>query len=69
MAFERERRFGVIKIEKRSIKLFTSNTSYSTINIGAEVRDAKWIGEELLVMINDGIIRKYKTQTSYSIIK
>jgi len=68
MAFEKERNFGIIKIDKKIIKLYTTQTSYSSINIGTDIKDARWVGSELVVYLTDGKIRKYKTQTSYSTI-
>ena len=68
MAFEKERNFGIIKIDKKIIKLYTTQTSYSSINIGTDIKDARWGGSELVVYLTDGKIRKYKTQTSYSTI-
>jgi len=68
MSFEKERNYGVIKIEKKVLKLYTTQSSYSSINIGLEIKDARWLGSELVVYLCDGKIRKYKTSTSYSTI-
>jgi hypothetical protein len=68
MSFEKEIKYGVIKIEGKVVKLYTCQTSYSCINIGKDVKDARWIGSELLIFLSDGKIRKYKTQSSYSTI-
>ena len=68
MAFERERNYGIIKIEKSVIKLYTSQTSYSSISIGHEIKDVRWVGTQLVVYLLNGKIRTYKTQSSYSTI-
>jgi len=66
MAFEKESKYGVIKIVRNSLHLYTTQTSYSIINIGFEIKDARWQTNELLVYLAKGKVRKYKTQTSYS---
>lgn len=66
MSFVKERKFGVIKIEGFFIKLYTSQTSYSVINIGSEIRDARWNGNELFIYLTCGKVRKYNTQSCYS---
>lgn len=68
MAFEKERTFGVISIENSRVKLYTSRSSYSCINIGKPIKDARWVGCELAVYLIDGKIRLYKTQSTYSTI-
>lgn len=68
MAFEKERAFGIIKIESKSVKLFTSNTSYNSISVGVNIKEARWIGTELGVFLENGKIRKYKTISSYTTI-
>jgi hypothetical protein len=68
MAFEKERKFGIIKIEKKVVKLYTSQTSYSSINIGEEISEAKWIGMDLIINIKNGKIRRYTNQNSFSTI-
>jgi hypothetical protein len=68
MSFEKEVKYGVIKIESKTIKLYTTQSSYSSINVGDVVKDARWAGSELIVYLQNGKIRKYKTYSSYSTI-
>jgi hypothetical protein len=68
MAFEKESKYGIIKIEGKTIKLYVSQTSCSVMNIGSEIKDARWSGNVLLVYLADGKIRRYSSQTSYSTI-
>ncbi len=68
MSFEKEKIFGIIKVEKRVLKLYSTQTCYSSINIGLDIKDARWIGSELVVYLCDGKIRKYKSSTNYSTI-
>ncbi len=60
--------FGILKPDGKSLRLYSTNTSYSVINVGHEIREARWIGDELVVYLTDGKVRKYKTQTSYTVI-
>jgi hypothetical protein len=68
MVFEKERAFGIIKIEGKIIKLYTTNINCSSIHIGSEIRDARWTGLELVFYLTNGKIRRYKSFTSYSTI-
>jgi len=65
MAFEKESKFGVIKIDGKAVKLYSSPSSYTTINTGNPVKDARWAGNELIIYLNDNKVRKYKTPSSY----
>lgn len=69
MTFEKESRFGVFKIDGKSVKIYSTNSSYTTIQTGITIKDVRWSGIELIVFLCDGKIRKYKTHSSYSIIQ
>lgn len=65
MSFERESKFGVIRKEPKSLKLYYSQSNYIILNVGNEVIDARWVGNELIVYLLNGRTRKYKSQGSY----
>ena len=69
MSFSNEQRnFGVLKIDGRNVKIYSTQTSYSTINVGYDISDVRWSGDSILVTLKDGKVRRYTSQTSYSTI-
>lgn len=60
--------FGVVKIDKLTVRVYTTQNNYSTINIGQELKDVRWSGGVLLVYLKDGKVRRYTSQISYSTI-
>ena len=63
-----QKQFAVLKIEKNNVKIYSTQTSYSTINVGDEVQDARWAGDFLNITLKSGKVRRYSSQTSYSTI-
>jgi hypothetical protein len=68
MAFIKESLFGVIKVEGKKVKLYSMATSHIIINVSSSIKDARWVGKELIIYLDDGQIRKYKSPISYSTI-
>jgi hypothetical protein len=68
MAWGSVKDFGILKPDGKSLRLYSTNTSYSVINVGLEIKEARWVGEDLVVYLANGKVRKYKSQTSYSTI-
>jgi hypothetical protein len=64
----KERNYGVIKVDNDRVKLYNSQTSYITINVGSPVNEARWVGDKLLVTMENGKVRQYTSQTSYTAI-
>ena len=57
--------FGVIKIDKDVIKVFETQSRYSNLNVGQEIKDARWSGSGIVVYLMDGTIRRYTSLSQY----
>jgi hypothetical protein len=60
--------FGVLKIDKQNVRIYSNPTSYSVISIGQDIKDVRWIGDILQIYLISGKVRRYTTQTSYTSI-
>jgi len=60
--------FGVIKIEGKMIKLYSSKDNYTSLTFAMPVKNALWAGNFLNVTLADGKVRRYSSRDSYSII-
>lgn len=60
--------FGVIKLDKEKVHLYSSRDSYTTISVGKLVTNAVWAGSFLNVCMADGKVRRYSSRDSYSTI-
>lgn len=65
---KKEIEYGIIKIEGKSIKVYTSQTSNYTVYIGEDIRDVRWNGDVILVTLESGRVRRYTSQTSFNTI-
>lgn len=65
----KQKSFGVLGLEKSSVKVFESRTQNSLINVGKEVSDAKWTGDCVTIWTKNGEIRRYKTLSEYENIR
>jgi len=65
MSFEKEAKFGVLKIDKQRLLLYSAQNVYSVINTGFLVKDARWVGNKLVVYLLNGKVRKYQSQNTY----
>ena len=60
--------FGVIKIENKIVKLYSSRDNYTSISFSVPVKNAVWAGNFLNVTLADGKVRRYSSRDSYSTI-
>ncbi len=60
--------FGVIKIDKDKVHLYSSRDNYTTISVGKPVTTAVWAGSFLNVSMADGKVRRYSSRDSHSTI-
>lgn len=60
-----QKSFGVVKIDKTNVKVYESQTRYSTISVCKEVTDARWVGDSVVVYLKDGGVRRYTSQSQY----
>lgn len=58
--------FGVLKVDKNIVKMFESQSQYSSLNVGQEVVDARWAGDCVIVYLKGGKVRRYSTLSQYS---
>jgi hypothetical protein len=68
MSLANYQKFGVLKIEGKSVKMYSTQSSYSSIHVGEEISDARWNGDQLMVTLKNGKVRLYSTQSSYKTI-
>ena len=68
MSWEKANKFGILKVEGKSVKMYSSQTSANVINIGYDIKDVRWSGNDLLVYLMDGKVRKYKNFSNYSVV-
>ena len=60
--------FGVIKIAGDRVHLYYSIDNYDTISVGKQVTSANWAGNEVIVNMIDGKVRKHKSKDNYQTI-
>jgi hypothetical protein len=70
MAFDKKyQNYGVIKIENGAVRLYESQQNYLTLNTsGGTPVSANWAGENVIVNMADGKVRRYTLQQSYIVI-
>ena len=61
--------FGVVSIDNKNIKVYQSNTQHSIIHVGYLIKEARWVNNNIIVYLENGNIRKYKSLSQYDIIK
>ena len=61
--------FGVLEVCKNTVKVFESNIRHATITLNREVMDARWAGENIVVYLKDGSVRKYTSLSQYQNIR
>ncbi len=68
MAFDKKyQNYGVIKIENGSVRLYESQINYLTLNTsGGTPVAANWAGENVIVTMADGKVRKYSLQQTHT---
>lgn len=60
--------FGVIKIEGKTVKIYSSRDNYTILSFTVLVKNATWAGNFLNVTLADGKVRRYSSRDSYSTI-
>ena len=60
--------FGLVKVDGKNVKVYSSNTSYTTVYVGEPINSAQWAGDVLNVMLASGKARRYKSTSSYDTI-
>jgi hypothetical protein len=60
--------FGVIKIDKDKVHLYSSRDNYQTLSIGKPITNVVWAGNFLNVTLTDGKVRRYSARDSYKTI-
>jgi hypothetical protein len=58
--------YGVVKFESTSVKVFETQSKYSTINVGEPIQDARWTGSTVTVYLRNGKVRKYSSLSFYT---
>jgi hypothetical protein len=60
--------FGVIKIDKDKVHLYSSQDNYHTLTVGKPITNAVWAGNFLNISLADGKVRRYSARDSYKTI-
>ncbi len=69
MAWDQKlKNFGVIKVEGKNVKLYSSSASYITISVSEPVTGASWAGDVLNVNLANGKVRRYTSSASYTTV-
>jgi len=59
---ERFEKFGTIKVQRETVKVYRDFYNYVAFNIGEPVQTAVWTGGVLTVTLNSGKVIRYKDQ-------
>jgi hypothetical protein len=67
MAFDKKyQNYGVVKVENNAVHLYESQQNRLTLNTsGGTPVSAVWSGENVIVTMADGKVRRYTLQQSY----
>ncbi len=60
--------FGVIKIDGKTVKMYSSKDNYTSLSFSVLVKNAVWVGNFLNVTLADGKVRRYSSRDSFNII-
>lgn len=63
-----QKNYGVLKIEGKSVKVYSSSTSNQVLTVGEEIQEVRWNGDILLVSLKNGKVRRYNSMTSYTTV-
>ena len=58
--------FGVIKIDGKAVKMYSSRDNYTSLTFTVLVKNAVWAGNVLNVTLADGKVRRYSSRDNYS---
>lgn len=53
-------KYALVKVECKKVKVYKDRYNFLTINIGENVNNAMWSGDEISVFLTNGKIRRYK---------
>ena len=54
--------FGLIKIDKDKVHLYSSRDNYHTLTLGKPITNAVWAGNFLNITLADGKVRPYSSR-------
>ncbi|MCX6242693.1 MAG: hypothetical protein NTX43_12875 [Bacteroidetes bacterium] len=57
--------FGVVKIERKNVKVFSDQNDYITIGLVDEVTNAIWVDDELNITLKSGEVRRYSDRNYF----
>ena len=57
--------FGVVKIERKNVKVFSDQNDYITIGLVDEVTNAIWVDDELNITLKTGEVRRYSDRNYF----
>jgi hypothetical protein len=57
--------YGVIKIDGSTVKLYRATYTYENLYVGRPVDRAVWMGNALVVYLQDGTTRRYSDWNNY----
>jgi len=60
--------YGVVKVEKDKVKVYKDSSNYTTIYIGKPIKEARWSGDKLSVILMDNKVRVYKDSSNYNTV-
>jgi hypothetical protein len=70
MGFDKKyQNYGVIKVENGTVRLYESQQNYLTLNTSGGIPvSAHWSGENVIVTMRDGKVRRYTLQQSFHVV-
>lgn len=66
MFTDNQKNFRVVKPEGKSVKIFETLTQSCSIQVGYPVKDAVWSGDHVVVYLESGEVRKYRSLSMYN---
>lgn len=68
MSWEKAKAHGVVTFAKNIVKLFYTRDNYETITLPSDklVKNAMWTGDGVIVYIEGGGTRLYKSKDNYT---
>ena len=70
MSWDKAKQFGVVKFRKNIVNLYYTKDNYETITLPSEllVKNAMWTGDGVIIYLENGKVRLYKSKSSYTSI-
>lgn len=60
--------YGAIKIQSSEVWVYKSQWSYTRVTCPREVQHAYWAGSFLIVVLDNGITRRYRNNMIYEVV-